>query len=100
MAKRIASLNIENVGDSQYLQDHHNRVGEALLYCWFPSNSSLASIESTVRNEFAACDNIPSRVCLPASEVSDCARAIREELLIAAADRCESLEIQLLVTWN
>lgn len=105
------SLSIENVGDSCYLQDHHNRPRESLLYLSFSGGESVADIRAEIEREIADCDKIPACRVASCAELDLIANEIAAEMAIAEADGWEpapddcdifeetSWDVQVLASW-
>jgi len=100
---REISLSIANVGDSCYLQDHHNRKGECLLYCGFGIGDSVAEIADAIRHDLLFGDNrIPARAILTETELRAIAIAVHAELLSFDCDESFEdswIDIQILARW-
>jgi hypothetical protein len=100
---RELRLSVANIGDSQYLTDHHNREREALLFLSFAGGESVAEIRDAIETEISDCDKIPASRKASETVLDLCTHEICAEIGYFQPDE-ESLyrdgfDVQVLVTW-
>jgi hypothetical protein len=89
-------LSIENFGDPQYLQDHHNREGESLIYLTLAKGATQESIKQEIISEIEGDDSIPED---GVPDEQDMIFAIAD-ILITIYGVADSLDVQILITWE